>query len=63
MILNQKTAGTDLYEIEFTPKGKAKKTNLYVYAKNRLDAGNYLILNHIYGTQHSIKIHTSNLIT
>lgn len=62
MILNKKITGSDLYEIEFTPKGKAEKTTLYVYAKNRLDASNYLNLNHIYGKQHSIKIHSSNLI-
>lgn len=52
--LNQKQAGDKLYEIEFTPKGKTEKTALHVWAKNKLAASNYLILNKIWGTQHQI---------
>ena len=53
-VLNKKTEGTKLFEIVFTPKGSKEKTSLFVYAKNRLDASNYLILNHIYGKQHLV---------
>ncbi len=53
-LLNQKTKGTELIEIEFIPKGTKKTIRLLVYAKNRLDASNYLILNGIYGKQVSI---------
>lgn len=35
---------------------------VYVYAKNQLDAHNYLILNGIWGTQHEIRYHSSNLL-
>lgn len=31
-----------------------------VWAKNRLDASNYLILNHIWGKQHEIRVATVN---
>lgn len=60
MALNKKTAGTELYEIIFTPKGKKETTSLHVYAKNRLDASNYLILNKIWGKQHQIIYCTVN---
>ncbi|MCD8107288.1 MAG: hypothetical protein LUE20_04925 [Oscillospiraceae bacterium] len=50
-LLNQHTKGTELIEIEFIPKGTKKTIRLLVYAKNRLDASNYLIFNGIYGKQ------------
>lgn len=53
-ILNRRKSGDSLLEIEFTPKGKKETISLYVYAKDRLDASNYLILNHIWGKQHRI---------
>lgn len=59
MILNEKTAGTELYEIEITRKGKKEREWLCVYAKNRLDASNFLILNKIYGKQHTIRENTT----
>lgn len=62
MILNKQVAGTELYEIDFTPKGTKERTTLYVYAKNRLDAGNFLILKKIWGKQHEIKVHSTNLL-
>ena len=62
MILNQKTTGTELYEIEFTPKGSKETKSLYVYAKNALDASNYLILNKIWGKQHRVICCTVNAI-
>lgn len=57
--LNEQKQGTELYAIEFTPKGEKKKIEVFVWAKNRLDASNYLILNKLWGKQHSIKIHTA----
>ena len=62
MILNHKTNGTDLYIIDFTPKGTNDRQEVGVYAKNRLDASNYLILNHIWGKQHSVRISTTALL-
>lgn len=62
MTLNSKFEGASLYEIDFTPKGTHNRQTLYVYARNRLDASNYLILNHIWGNQHSIRPHSSNLL-
>ena len=62
MMLNKKTEGTDLYEIDFTPKGAKEMTQVYVYAKSRLDASNFLICNKIWGKQHAIRIHTSSLL-
>ena len=62
MILNAKIEGTELYEIDFTPKGAKEMTHVYVYAKNRMDASNFLILNRIWGKQHAIRIHSSNLL-
>ena len=53
-ILNRRKPGDSLLEIEFTPKGKKETVSLYVYAKDRLEASNYLILNHIWGKQNSI---------
>lgn len=62
MALNTKTEGTQLFEIDFTPKGAKEKKTVSVYAKNRLDASNYLILNHIWGKQHEIRVATVNLL-
>ena len=62
MILNSKSKGDTLFEIDFTPKGTTNRQLLHVWAKNRLSASNYLILNRIYGTQHSIRVHSSNLL-
>lgn len=62
MILNKKTEGTELYEIEITRKGQTEREWLYVYAKNRLDASNFLILRKIYGTQHIIRHSTINSV-
>ena len=57
MTLNRPTNENDsLYEIDFTPKGTNEKTTLRVFAKNRLDASNYLILNRIWGKQHEIRL-------
>lgn len=62
MILNQKESGKDLYEIKFTPKGTKEIKYYYIYAKNGLDASNYLILNKIWGKQHHIEYCTVNMI-
>ena len=62
MALNTKTEGTQLFEIDFTPKGTKERTTVSVYAKNRLDASNYLILNHIWGKQHEIRYANVNLL-
>ena len=59
MALNTKTEGTKLYEIEITRKGQKEREWLSVYAKNRLDASNFLILNKIYGKQHIIRENTT----
>lgn len=60
--LNAKTPGTNLYEIVFTPKGTKQTTLVYVYAKNRLDASNFLIANQIWGKQHAINLHLAGQI-
>ena len=60
--LNRKSEGDFLFEIDFTPKGQKKMQTVYVYAKNQLDAHNYLILNGIWGMQHEIRYHSSNLL-
>ena len=62
MRLNNKTAGTELFEVLITLKGSKEITSVYVYAKNRLEASNQLILNKIYGKQHEIRYHSSNLL-
>lgn len=53
--LNTRQEGLSLYEIDFTPKGTKEQLIIQVWAKNRLDASNYLILNKIWGKQHSIQ--------
>lgn len=62
MALNRKTEGTELFEIEITPKGENKTTSLYVYAKSRLEASNFLILNGIFGKQHAVRHCSANLM-
>ena len=62
MALNKQAAGEILHEIDFTPKGETERTTLYVYAKNRMGASNHLILNKIWGKQHEIRIHSTNLL-
>ncbi|NBI93242.1 hypothetical protein D3Z45_22415, partial [Lachnospiraceae bacterium] len=44
--------GAILFEIDYTPKGTKEMKTVKVWAKNRLDASNYMILNHIWGKQH-----------
>ena len=46
-MLNRKFEGATLYEIDYTPKGTKTMKTVSVWAKNRLDASNYMILNHI----------------
>ncbi|MEZ3453549.1 MAG: hypothetical protein K1W17_04180 [Oscillospiraceae bacterium] len=59
---NEAKKGMLLHEIVFTPKGEKEKISVYVYAKNRLDASNWLILNHIWGKQHEVIICNVNLM-
>lgn len=54
--------GMLLHEVVFTPKGEKEMISVYVYAKNRLDASNWLILNHIWGKQHEVRICNVNLL-
>lgn len=51
-----------LFEIDYTPKGTKTMKTVSVWAKNRLDASNYMILNHIWGKQHEIRAATANLL-
>lgn len=59
--LNNYYEGSSEFLIEFTPKGSTEKINLLVNAKNKLDASNFLILNKIYGTQHSVTLYNSHI--
>lgn len=59
-MLNKNFEGATLFEIDYTPKGTHTRKTVKVWAKNRLDASNYLILNHIWGKQHEIRIATVN---
>ena len=61
-MLNRKFEGATLYEIDYTPKGTKTMKTVSVWAKNRLDASNYMILNHIWGKQHEIRVATANLM-
>ena len=47
--------GQDLYIVTMTLKGEKKKTDLGVYARNRLDAYNIIIRDRIIGTVHEIR--------
>lgn len=62
MTLNTPKTNDTLFEIEFTPNGKQEVEFVYVWAENELQAHNYLILHHIYGTQHAIRVHSSNFL-
>lgn len=61
-MLNRKFEGATLFEIDFTPKGTKEMKTAKVWAKNRLDASNYMILNRIWGKQHEIRVATVNLM-
>ena len=61
-MLNRKFEGATLFEIDYTPKGTKTMKTVKVWAKNRLDASNYMILNHIWGKQHEIRVATANLM-
>ncbi len=61
-LLNKKFDGAQLFEINFTPKGKKETVMLLVYASNKLNASNYLIRNKIYGKQNSVKYSNVNLL-
>lgn len=54
--------GQDLYIVTITIKGQTKKTEIGVYAKNRLDASNILIRKGIFGTQHEIRPYYTGVI-
>ena len=61
-MLNRKFEGATLFEIDYTPKGTTEMKTVKVWAKNRLDASNYMILNHIWGKQHEIRFATANFL-
>lgn len=61
-MLNRKFEGAMLFEIDFTPKGTKEMKTVKVWAKNRLDASNYMILNHLWGRQHEIRVAAVNLM-
>lgn len=61
-MLNRKFEGATLFEIDYTPKGTKTRKTVCVWAKNRLDDSNYMILKHIWGKQHEIRVATVNLM-
>ena len=61
-MLNRKFEGATLFEIDYTPKGADARKTVKVWARNRLDASNFLILNRIWGKQHEIRVATANLL-
>ena len=61
-MLNRKFEGATLFEIDYTPKGMNTRKTVKVWARNRLDASNFLILNRIWGKQHEIRVATVNLL-
>lgn len=61
-MLNRKFEGATLFEIDYTPKGTNTRKTVKVWARNRLDASNFLILNRIWGKQHGIRVATANLL-
>ena len=61
-MLNRKFEGATLFEIDYTPKGTKEMKTVKVWAGNRLDASNYMILNHIWGKQHEIRVATVNFL-
>lgn len=52
----------DAYRVIYTSKGTNEVKEMIVYAKNRLEASNYMILNGIYGKQHKIEYCSVNLM-
>ena len=61
-MLNRKFEGATLFEIDYTPKGTKAMKTVKVWARNRLDASNHMILSHIWGKQHEIRVATVNLM-
>ena len=61
-ILNRPGKGLYYHEIDITLKNTKERVTLGVYARNRLDASNYLILHEIWGTQHSVEYKNVNLL-
>ena len=61
-ILNEKTKGARLYAVDMLPMGEHEIKTVYVYARNRLDASNWLILNRYYGEQFEIRYCSANLL-
>lgn len=53
--LNAPAPFAQLFQIDFTPKGTKTKIQVHVWAKNRLDAHNFLILHSIWGKQHEVR--------
>ena len=62
MILNKQTPETELFEITYIPKGTSITKTVFVYAKNRLAASNYLIVKKMFGKQLEVKYSTVNLM-
>lgn len=62
MTIGSSGKGKQLFEVSITPKGETKPVDVYVYAKNRIDASNELITNGYYGKQHSVSSHSSNFL-
>ncbi|WP_298031085.1 hypothetical protein [uncultured Dysosmobacter sp.] len=61
-MLNKKFEGATLFEIDYTPKGTKARKTVTVWAKDRLDAHNFMIYNKIWGKQHEIRVATANLL-
>ena len=61
-MLNRKFEGAMLFEIDFTPKGTKEMKTVKVWAKNRLDASNYMIIKHLWVSHHDIWVASVNLI-
>lgn len=61
-MLNRKFEGASLFEIEYIPKGTYTKRTVHVWAKDRLDASNFLIRYKIWGKQLEVRYATANLL-
>lgn len=61
-VLNKKQPGDQLFDIEIVPKGETRSVIVSVYAKNRLDASNFMIRNRYYGKQIRITYANVNLL-
>ena len=55
-ILNRKEKGQALWMVTYIPKGSKQEETVGVYAKSRLDASNYMILNRFFGKQVRIEL-------